>query len=312
MICVAGPQWDGTCLSHCHRTCWGYDADLLWSGTVWGRNPGPPGPQSSGSCRQRRPLSWPRWAASAGRGAGSCRTAAEGSGGPCRRWTVSNRCAPYWTVCFLWKRVTQCFLESGDSPVFVLFVWQSSCIDQPGCYSLFQELLKAFHSLFDLLCVVQAEERVLGGQVWKCCPSVGKEKIQQIFSREDRSWGCVFFTAYIGMEFALSFCRSHANSLYLLLTHEIFLVKHTLVVWQGTSPLSDGWDENSHLPFIYSRASKFHSLCRHAKSRSSVAAGPAPRCWWPAAWMEKSEETLNWVAKKGKFFYQQTTEVDEW
>lgn len=36
--------------------------------------------------------------------------------------------------------------------------------------------------------------------------------------------------AYIGMEFAWSFCLSHTNSLYLLLTHEIFLVKHTLVV----------------------------------------------------------------------------------
>lgn len=117
-LCViCGPKCENTCLSHCHRTCWGYSADLLWSGTVWGRNPGPPGPQSSGSYPQRRPLSWTRWAASAGRGAGSCRTAAEGPGGSWRRWTVSNRCALYWTVCFLWKRVTWCFVEPGDSPV---------------------------------------------------------------------------------------------------------------------------------------------------------------------------------------------------
>lgn len=114
---ICGPKCDRTCLSHCHRTCWGYSAGLLWSGTVWGRNPGPPGPQSSGSCPQRRPLSWTWWAASAGRGAGSCRTAAEGPGGSCRRWTVSKRRALYWTVCFLWKRVTWCFVESGDSPV---------------------------------------------------------------------------------------------------------------------------------------------------------------------------------------------------
>lgn len=35
---------------------------------------------------------------------------------------------------------------------------------------------------------------------------------------------------YISCEFACSFCLSHTNSLYLLLTLEFFLVKHTLSV----------------------------------------------------------------------------------
>lgn len=52
---------------------------------------------------------------------------------------------------------------------------------------------------------------------------------------------------------------------------------------------------------FYLRVNKFRSLCKHARSRSSVSAGLAPRCWWPAAWMEKSEEPLNWLLKKGKF-----------
>lgn len=48
-----------------------------------------------------------------------------------------------------------------------------------------------------------------------------------------------------------------------------------------------------HSPhFFYSRAGRFHSLCRHAKSRSSVCAGPGPRRLRPAAWMETAGETL--------------------
>lgn len=39
--------------------------------------------------------------------------------------------------------------------------------------------------------------------------------------------------AYISRELAWSFCRSHTNSLYLLLTLEIFSVKHMLLVYTG-------------------------------------------------------------------------------
>lgn len=36
---------------------------------------------------------------------------------------------------------------------------------------------------------------------------------------------------HISWEFACSFCLSHTNSLYLRLTLDTFLVKHTLSVW---------------------------------------------------------------------------------
>ena len=42
---------------------------------------------------------------------------------------------------------------------------------------------------------------------------------------------CSRYCTYISIEFACSFCLSHTNSLYLLLTLEIFLVKQTLSVW---------------------------------------------------------------------------------
>lgn len=108
---------DSTCLSHCHRTCWDYAADLLWSGTVWGHNPGPPRPQSSGFYPQRRPLSWACWAASAGTGAGSCRTAAEGSGGS---WRTGTALYPL----FLMKTLDAMLCGIWWFTGFVLFVRQ--------------------------------------------------------------------------------------------------------------------------------------------------------------------------------------------
>lgn len=70
-----------TCLSQSHKTCWGPSAYPLQSGIASGRSAAPPGPQSRGSVRQHRPASWTRSAATAGKDAGSCLTAAEGSAG---------------------------------------------------------------------------------------------------------------------------------------------------------------------------------------------------------------------------------------
>lgn len=244
---ICGPKCDGTCLSHCHRTCWGYSADLLWSGTVWGRNPGPPGPQSSGSCPQRRPLSWTRWAASAGRGAGSCRTAAEGPGGSWRRWT--------WATAAL---CIELFVSCGN-------VWRGALWNLVMfLFCLCRRVLKFRYWSAGLLLTLPRTSGVLPSSRWSAlrCSGwrkgswgaglevlsfSGKRKNKVNIRRKKQEPTLLFFEtpAYIGMELALSFCLSHTNSLYLLLTHEIFLVKHTLVVWHRTSQLFDGWGENS-------------------------------------------------------------------
>lgn len=60
--------------------------------------------------------------------------------------------------------------------------------------------------------------------------------------------------AYMGMEFAWSFCLSQTNSLYLLLTRDIFLVKHTLVVWIRRSRLHEGWGGKKKKTVLFVRS----------------------------------------------------------
>lgn len=237
-----------TPLSHCHRRCWGYAAGRRWSGSVWGHTPGPPGPQSSGSSPQHRPSSWTWWAASAGRGGGSCRTAAEGSGGSwgtrmARKW---NRWALYRTVCLrenmwpgsLWKLVIHCFCN-------VFFFWQGVkvhiLINRSVTHSS-----KNFWRPFILPAICCALFRLKKGFFGGRSGSVALwwEKESSANMHPEKT-GCFIFDrcyrkrdihlAYIGMEFAWSVCLSHTNSLYLLLTHDIFLVKHRLVVWNRRS-----------------------------------------------------------------------------
>lgn len=45
-------------------------------------------------------------------------------------------------------------------------------------FLLFQKLLEPFHPLSDLLGIVQAEERVLWGQLWELYPAKDKYKLQ--------------------------------------------------------------------------------------------------------------------------------------
>lgn len=221
-----------------------------------------------------------------------------------------SSCGLVWTELMIHKFRVEC------TEKFLVFVTGQ------GCVLLFQKWLKAFHALSDLLCVVQAEEGVLWGQLWQLFPEKDTRSLFKVTQLEVRAKKMSFGYrkgAYISWELAWSFCRSHTNSLYLLLTLEIFSVKHTLLVYTRRQKcdsklnISVAGIETPLSPFLfYSRAGRFHSLCKHAKSRSSVCVGPAPRHWRPAAWMETAGETLElnalWCGE-GKLFYEQIEEV---
>lgn len=63
--------------------------------------------------------------------------------------------------------------------------------------------------------------------------------------------------------------------------------------------------------FFYLHAGRSHSLCRRARSRSSVCAGPAPRRWLPAACVEGSGDVpqVNTTPLQRRKLYWQIEEV---
>lgn len=69
-----------------------------------------------------------------------------------------------------------------------------------------------------------------------------------------------------------------------------------------------GDNRNLALVFcFYLHEGRFHSLCMRARSRSSVCAGPAPRRWLPAAWMEGSGvglEVSAMLSRRRKLYWQ--------
>lgn len=196
---------------------------------------------------------------------------------------------------------------------FVIFLRQSGKVDHVLLNrKIFSYSSKNFWSPFirSVICcaLFRLKKGFFGGSPGSCIlwqtqtlPLKHKPWHRSFFRHEKHSkW------AYMSIEFSRSLCLSHTNSLYLLLTLEIFLVKHTLLVWnrlqkllQETLILDHRDLKNLPLSFsFYLHASKFHSPCRHARSHSFVSVGPEPRHWWPAAWIEKTGETLKSYEKR--------------
>lgn len=207
-----------TYLSQSHRTCWGPSVDLLQSGISWDRSPGPPGPRCSESSQQHRPPSCTRWAVTAGTDAGNCRTAAAGSAGS---WRIveGNKFKETVTHCFHYVSVAVCqsSYDYWSVRLFLTFLKTSGGLSSAQwsaghCSGWRKGSLGA--ALVALSCKRHTHrlKKWLIGHSWL------------LLCSKSNKW------AYISSEFACSFCLSQTNSLYLLLTLEIFLVKHTLSV----------------------------------------------------------------------------------
>ena len=240
-----------TCLSQSHRTCWGPSADPPQSETVSGHRTGLPGPQSSESVQQHRPESWPRWAATAGTDAGSCRTTVEGSGGSWRigtvnklyvKYSLSVYCVAYW--CKTRSHVTLVFVEN------VIHRFRCVCVVDYVKVHMFIDLCEVTLTVPKtsgaLSCAqwsaghcsgwrrgsLEADLAAVPCKRQKYRLKMTGTSTQIAFDMKTESI-CLQKSSkctYISIEFACSFCLSHTNSLYLLLTLEIFLVKHTLLV----------------------------------------------------------------------------------